>query len=234
MMASLHKCAATLKKSSTPPRRVRIVCISDTHEWHRELAVPDGDLLIHAGDFTFWNHASKIRDFNLWLGELPHRYKVIIPGNHDRVFNQNPRNRTLITNAVLLINESVRLCGLNIWGSPVTCDDAAYGYTRREDRARLNASIPRDTHILITHGPPYGILDREPSSYRRQGCTELRAAVIQLQPRLHVFEHVHGGYGTFQNETTLFVNAALLGPAGDLENLPISSWISVGGDSCGP
>src|ERR1700694_4440693 len=102
----------TSKTNRTPVRNtahrpVRIVCISDTHEWHRELAVPDGDLLIHAGDFTFWNHASKIRDFNSWLGELPHRHKVVVPGNHDRAFNQGPRSRDLITNAILLINEDI-------------------------------------------------------------------------------------------------------------------------------
>jgi Icc-related predicted phosphoesterase len=208
-------------------RRVRIVCISDTHEWHRELALPDGDLLIHAGDFTFWNHAAKIRDFDDWLGELPHPYKVVIPGNHDRIFNQDPRSREKITNAVLLINESVRLCGLNIWGSPVTCDDAAYGHTMRDERAKLYASIPKDTQILITHGPPYGILDRVPGSIQRQGCTELRLAVMRLQPRLHVFGHVHSGYGTLATERTLFINAALLGWAGDLENSPIVLDISL-------
>ena len=202
-------------------RRVRVVCISDTHELHRDFALPDGDLLIHAGDFTFWNHVSKFQDFNNWLGELPHRHKVVIPGNHDRAFSQDPRFRAMITNAALLINEGVRVCGLNIWGSPVTCDDAAYGYTTREERAKLYASIPADTHILVTHGPPYGILDREPGSPKREGCTELRLAVMRLQPRLHVFGHVHAGYGTCATEKTLFMNAALLGWTGDIENRPI-------------
>ena len=209
-------------------RSVRIVCISDTHELHRDLALPAGDLLIHAGDFTFWNHAAVIEDFNAWLGELPHRHKVVIPGNHDRAFAQDPRTRAKITNAVLLINEGVKLCGLNIWGSPVTCDDAAYGYTKPEERASLYASIPHDTHILITHGPPFGILDHEPGTDERQGCPELRKAVIRVKPKLHVFGHVHAGYGTCHTEKTLFVNAALLGLAGDLENGPIAlditSW----------
>jgi Icc-related predicted phosphoesterase len=184
--------------------------------------------LIHAGDFTFFNSISKIRDFNDWLGELPHRRKVVIPGNHDRAFNLNPQSRAMITNGVLLINESIRLCGLNLWGSPVTCDDAAYGYTKPEERASLYASIPHDTHILITHGPPFGILDHEPGTDERQGCPELRKAVIRVKPKLHVFGHVHAGYGTCHTEKTLFVNAALLGLAGDLENGPIAlditSW----------
>jgi len=203
------------------PNRIRVVCISDTHELHRELDVPFGDLLIHAGDFTFFNHTSKIKDFNDWLGELPHKCKVVIPGNHDRAFSTDPRRRAEITNAVLLINESVTMCGFKIWGSPVTCDDTAYGFTRLEERAALYAAIPSDTDILVTHGPPYGILDCEPGAVHRQGCPALRDAVKRLRPRLHVFGHVHAGYGAAQGKFTAYVNAALLGLAGDIENRPI-------------
>lgn len=206
--------------------RVRVVCISDTHELHRELSLPDGDLMIHAGDITFFNSISKIRDFNDWLGELPHPHKVVIPGNHDRAFRQDLRIRSMISNAVLLINDGVRLCGLNIWGSPVTCDDAAYGHTKPEERASLYAIIPDGTDILITHGPPLGIRDRERGSDERRGCPQLREAVMRLKPRLHVFGHVHAGYGVAQNKATVFVNASLLGWAGDLENRPIVLGIS--------
>jgi len=225
-MATRSSRTAEQNSPSTSKRPIRVVCISDTHELHRELFVPDGDLLIHAGDFTFWNHAPKIQDFNDWLGELPHQYKVAIPGNHDRAFNQAPKWRAKITNAVLLINEGVRLCGLKIWGSPVTCDDAAYGHTKSEERASLYATIPADTDILITHGPPFGILDHEKGSDRKQGCPELRNAVMRVKPRLHVFGHVHTGYGVMPTKSTLFVNAALLGWAGDLENRPIVMDIS--------
>lgn len=59
---------------------MKIVCIDDTHELHRELIVPDGDLLIHAGDFTFFGKSQRcLREFNEWLGELPHRHKVVVP-----------------------------------------------------------------------------------------------------------------------------------------------------------
>jgi len=194
-------------------RRVRVVCISDTHELHREVDVPAGDLLIHAGDFTFFNHASKIHDFNDWLGELPHRHKVVIPGNHDRIFRDDHGFREMITNAVLLINEGVTVCGLKIWGSPVTCDDDAYGYTKRDERARLYASIPADTDIVVTHGPPYGILDREPGSIHRQGCTELRLAVMRLQPRLHIFGHVHSGYRGRPEQDDDYVAGGMLTPS---------------------
>ncbi len=225
-MARRLKRTAIPKKPAAPRRSVRIVCISDTHELHRELMVPDGDLLIHAGDFTFFNGVSKIRDFNAWLGELPHRHKVVVPGNHDRAFNDDPGMRAMITNAVLLINEGATVCGLNVWGSPVTCDDAAYGHTKPEERTSLYATIPANTDILVTHGPPLGIRDHERGSDERRGCPQLRQTVMRVKPRLHVFGHVHGGYGVAQNKATVFVNASLLGWAGDLENTPIVLAIS--------
>ena len=71
--------------------RIRIVCISDTHGQHAKLGVPDGDVLIHAGDFmAFGDTPSEIVDFNQWLGKQPHRYKVVIAGNHDWMFERHP------------------------------------------------------------------------------------------------------------------------------------------------
>ena len=68
---------------------MEIICLSDTHELHRDVRVPDGDMLIYAGDITFFSkNPSVLTDFNDWLGELPHKYKVVIPGNHDRLLEQ--------------------------------------------------------------------------------------------------------------------------------------------------
>lgn len=99
---------------------VTIVCISDTHELHRELEVPNGDLLIHAGDFTMFSQsAAAILDFNEWLGELPHAHKIVIPGNHEFFLESAPSRRSLISNARILIDEANEVLGLRIWGSPV-------------------------------------------------------------------------------------------------------------------
>src|SRR5262249_23486566 len=67
---------------------VRIVCMSDTHG--REVEVPDGDLLIHAGDFTMHGQLLEVVAFNKWLADLPHRYRVVIAGNHEIVFQEHP------------------------------------------------------------------------------------------------------------------------------------------------
>lgn len=200
-----------------------IVCISDTHELHRELDVPDGDILIHAGDFTmFSKSASAILDFNEWLGELPHRWKILIPGNHEFFLEAEPSRRRLLSNATILINEGVEIAGLKIWGSPVTpLYGGAFGMSSPADRVRLYATIPEDVDILVTHGPPYRILDLSPGALHHAGCPQLLEAVIRMKPKLHIFGHIHGAHGMVSTEDTLFVNASLLGPGGDLDSPPI-------------
>jgi Icc-related predicted phosphoesterase len=212
------------KKSSAAgqnPDSLTIVLISDTHELHREIEVPAGDILIHAGDFTMNSRsAEKLIDFNEWLGDLPHAHRVVIPGNHDSVV-EDPSRRALITNATLLINASVEIMGLKFWGSPATpLLGEAFGVVSDMSRAKVYSLIPADTDILVTHGPPYGILDKAPGSDRHEGCHQLLAAVQTLKPMLHVFGHVHEAYGTYSTDDTLFVNAALPGKGFGMSNRP--------------
>jgi Icc-related predicted phosphoesterase len=198
-----------------------VVLISDTHELHREVQVPPGDLLIHAGDFTMFSRsAAAIFDFSDWLEELPHRWKILIPGNHF-FLESDPTRRKWIRNATMLINESIEIMGLHIWGSPMTTlYGGAFGRSSERDREMAYSRIPADTDILVTHGPPYGILDQVAGSECHSGCSQLLAAVRRIKPKLHVFGHVHGGYGTFNTPDTLFVNAALPGQGFDLSNPP--------------
>jgi len=201
---------------------MRIVLASDTHGLHRQLEVPSGDLLIHAGDFTFFSKPPNILyDFNAWLGSLPHRHKVVVPGNHEFILEE-PRNQGAIANAILLVDSGVEVEGIRVWGSPVTpLYGGAFGMSRAADRKRHWARIPEGLDILITHGPPLGILDHGPRSQRHEGCPELREAVLQARPRVHVFGHIHAGYGTLRAPDTLFVNASLLGEDGSLSRKPI-------------
>jgi Icc-related predicted phosphoesterase len=201
---------------------MRIVLISDTHGLHHQLEVPGGDLLIHAGDFTFYSKPPSILDdFNAWLGSLPHRHKIIIPGNHEFILEE-PRSRSAITNAILLVDSGVEVEGLKIWGSPVTpLYGGAFGKSRAEDCKKHWAQIPEDLDILVTHGPPLGILDQGPGSERHEGCPELREAVLLARPQLHVFGHIHAGYGTLRTSDTLFVNASLLDEDGGVSRKPV-------------
>ena len=82
--AAVSLAALARRRSSTRPKLgVRVVCISDTHGAHRSVSVPDGDVLIHAGDFTRYGRESDASDFDAWLATLPHRHKVVVHGNHE-------------------------------------------------------------------------------------------------------------------------------------------------------
>ena len=202
---------------------MRVVCIGDTHERHRDLHVPGGDLLIHSGDFTTLGNGKRaIIDFNDWLGELPHPHKVITHGNHEFDLEADPNLRGLITHATLLLNEWVMVGPAKIWGSPLTQhNDGAFGRSNREDRVRAYNSIPPDTDIVITHGPPYGVLDSTPEYPGPSGDRELRQAILRFKPVLHAFGHTHGGYGVLETRRTCYVNAALCDLDGSVHKWPI-------------
>jgi predicted phosphohydrolase len=188
---------------------MKIVALSDTHSRHKSLVVPDGDILIHAGDATMGGRLDEIVEFNRWLGTLPHPVKVFCAGNHDWLFERAPGlARSLLTHATYLQDELMVVQGLRIYASPwqPRFFDWAFNLDRGAPLRRKWDSIPADTDILITHGPPYGILDQNPSG-EHCGCEELRAAVERIQPRLHIFGHIHQGYGTLDYAGTRFVNA---------------------------
>jgi predicted phosphohydrolase len=201
-----------------------LVILGDTHELHREVEVPDGDILLFTGDLTmFSKRRQAVTDFNTWLGELPHRYKVCTVGNHEFLAESEPHFHALLSNARVLINESIEIDGLRIFGSPATVHyGGAFGMSSASDRARLWSRIPRNTNILLVHGPPWGILDCAPGSDEHVGDPELRGAIKNLPDlRLVAFGHAHGAYGQLEVDGILHVNAALMGPLGELENKPV-------------
>lgn len=189
---------------------MRIVCLSDTHNRQSHIPVPDGDILIHAGDFTMAGRGAEIVEFNAWMGSLPHKHKVVIAGNHDWMFERNLREaRSLLTNAVYLQDSEVTIEGLRIWGSPWQPEffSWAFNLPRGERLAEKWRMIPSGVDILVTHGPPLGIGDRV-SRGESAGCEDLLRELKRVRPRLHVFGHIHEGYGASRVEGTLFVNAA--------------------------
>ena len=200
-----------------------LVLFGDTHELHREVEVPAGNILICVGDFTmFSKNLSAIEDFNEWLGDLPHRHKIVVPGNHEYFLESNPDRRTLLDNANVLIDEGIAIEGLNIYGSPMTpLYGAAFGKSSAQDRERHWGKVPDDTHVLVTHGPPFGILDRLPHQRVGMGDPELRNRIKNLSfLKLHAFGHVHGGHGVIEQNGVTFANVALMGHLGDLVQAP--------------
>ena len=197
---------------------MRLVVISDTHGLHdRIVSLPDGDILIHAGDFMGSGlDLKEIQSFNRWLREQPFKQRVVCAGNHDRSFENMPEvARGLLTNAIYLENDGITIDGVSFWGSPYTPEfmNWAFMYPRGPAAKRYWDQIPNGLDLLITHGPPRGILDQVVPGGEHLGCEELRKAVEAKKPRIHIFGHIHGGAGTFENRTTRFVNAAYLNEA---------------------
>lgn len=193
-----------------------LVLLSDTHGRHREVTVPPGDVFLYAGDLTLRGEFDMIADFNDWLGNLPHRHKVMICGNHDLTFERDPvEARRRITNAIYLQDSAVEIEGLKIWGSPWQpwFFSWAFNLHRGEPIAEKWKLIPTDTDILITHGPPAGVLDWTLQE-KGVGCADLLARLRQVRPKLHLFGHIHEAAGVTVEGGTLFVNASSL--AGDV------------------
>lgn len=189
---------------------MRIVCLSDTHGLHDHLRVPDGDLLLHAGDFSMGGHPAEIERFDRWLGTLPHAHKVVVAGNHDFLFEREPaRARALLSNASYLQDGEFALDGLRIWGSPWQpwFHDWAFNLARGPELAARWALIPDGVDVLVTHGPPAAILDRTRDG-EEVGCSDLAQALERVRPRLHVFGHIHEGYGRLERDGTTYVNAS--------------------------
>ncbi len=189
---------------------LQLVVISDTHGMHNNLEIPEGDVLIHAGDITMRGKLDEARAFDRFLGGLPHRHKIVIAGNHDFCFEQQPEAaRKVITQAIYLEDEAVEIEGVRFWGSPWQpwFFDWAFNLHRGVPIREKWDLIPGDTDVLITHGPPLGFGDVTARG-EPVGCEELIKAVERVRPRLHLFGHIHEDYGTWESDGTTFVNAS--------------------------
>ena len=199
--------------------------ISDTHGRHKDLETPEGDMLIHAGDVSSRGLESEIKDFLEWFGKQPHKYKIFIAGNHDFFFEK--QGKTTITETIpeeiIYLNDSgITIEGLNIWGSPIQPEfmDWAFNRKRGAEIKHHWDLIPNNTDILITHGPPYGILDKNMRE-KHTGCEELKKKVDILEPKLHIFGHIHEAFGIKKINKTTYVNASQLNHKYYLTNNPL-------------
>ncbi|CAH0486113.1 unnamed protein product [Peronospora farinosa] len=189
---------------------VSVVCVSDTH--NSQPTLPDGDILIHAVDLTQSGSFKETQAALDWLKGQPHRHKIVIAGNHDLLLDQSLDDRPRRSNAkeagaeraeldwgdlIYLQDSTAELeCRngrrLRHYGSPRSCRHGnwAFQYLRSEGEAQWSKMVPDDIDILVTHGPPRAHLD-----ILKIGCVGLLKELWRVQPALHVFGHVHEGYG---------------------------------------
>ena len=216
---------------------MKIFAISDTHGRHEQVVIPKGtDMLIHAGDFSNAKlpimNSNEVNLFLIWLEQQPVKYKVIIAGNHDtsiesRLFTKKDfKDRGII----YLEHESIEIEGIKIFGSPYTPEFHNWAFNRTRNKlGRTWDSIPDDTDVLITHGPPKGILDsaqRDNNNHEHAGCSALLKKVLKVQPKLHIYGHIHHNGDNLNNGTfkfleykTIFANVSCVK---DGNNLPFT------------
>ena len=195
---------------------MRLVLIGDTHNFHHRMPRPPaGDVIIHAGDLTSGGTLEEIRSFFEWFMALPHQRKIVIAGNHDFGFERTAAHAEALVppNVTYLRDSGAEIGGLKVWGSPWQpwFGNWAFNLQRGPAIAAKWALIPDDVDVLVTHGPPHGVLD-ETIDYppARAGCEALADRVAQLgQLRLHVFGHIHEGYGQTKVRGCCFVNASI-------------------------
>lgn len=189
--------------------------------------LPGGDLLIHSGDISSLGRQSEVERFIKWFGKQDYTYKVFIAGNHDMTFDREILLRdklahfegktdydtecakgkpdwlvellgNLPDNVYYLENSSIKLEGINIWGSPIT-PSFGYGWAFNKDRGydtnEVWNEIPIDTDIVITHGPIYGYCDRTNRGELNVGCEQLYHRLNEVKPQLHFSGHIHEAYG---------------------------------------
>lgn len=196
---------------------VKIVPISDTHQQHDRLVLPPGDILVVAGDVCNSGTKAQLRRFANWLWWIAPNYKhvVYVAGNHDKCARDLGKDGTKkvfegIPNFHYLQDDWVVLEGLVFYGSPWTPAffNWAFMTHSEEDRRKVWGMIPDKVDVLVTHGPPWGILD---ANLRGVMCGDpiLLERVYQVKPQVHIFGHIHPGGGkTWLENGTIFYNAA--------------------------
>ena len=204
-------------------KHMKIVCISDTHEFHSRLKpLPDGDVLIHAGDLTGSGNRGALEMAADWLRSQPHKHKVVIAGNHDLTLESDPESAKDIFHGLIYLNQTAHMVeGLKIYGTPWSPAFHDWAFNATEKQQKKHASlIPEDTDILISHGPPYDVRDKCYDG-RKVGCKYLRARIEKIKPKLVVCGHIHEGFGTSKALGTTIVNASILDEYYKVVNSPI-------------
>lgn len=196
---------------------MKITCLSDTHMHHKKIKMPETDMIIHAGDFTYHGEFDEVKKFLQWYGEQKAKHKLLICGNHEVEISKQPIQllKQMCENegVQLLHNSHTVIQGLTIFGSP-NSNKFGHGWAHNSTENELEdiySSILPDTDIVITHGPAYGHLDRVLSG-QLVGSVALTKRLSELSHvKLHVTGHIHESRGTMIRDGRLTVNASICG-----------------------
>lgn len=205
---------------------MKICIISDNHS-NYDFEVPDADVLIHCGDFSFKGNPIEMMNFRDWITKQPHTHKLFIWGNHEKIEQQELYWRDYIeyeTGAKCIHNlqEPIDVDGLKICGSSYTPTFGRWAFMMDDEQRKRYWENAPDCDILVSHGPPYGLLDTvegleiEPGKLENLGCIHLRKYIERIKPKLVCFGHIHSSYGQMNlkhwdgTPDTICVNASLM------------------------
>lgn len=201
---------------------MEMVMLADTHGFHQQVKVPDGDILIFAGDVTMTGNRRALVKFADWANELPHKYKIAIAGNHDFCFKKyREESEEILAPIMYLEDEGVLVENTFIWGTPWTPTYGNWAFMRNENElAKIFDYIPQ-VDVLISHGPPRNMLDLSLAGHINCGSIALWRVPI---PKIHVFGHIHEGYGTYMDADCTYINASIV----NFQYNPVNSPIVMG------
>lgn len=222
-----------------------IVAVSDTHG-NKLRNIPEGDVFIHCGDYSNYGELEETENFLRDVSELPHKHKIVIPGNHEVAICPIHANRDFgigledsmkerdeileviksFKNIHYLVDMQVVINGKVFYGTP-WCNGnrhimQPWGFyvEKYDDREKLFNKIPKNTDVLISHVPPYGILDDNGGKNVSLGCEVLLEKVSEIEPTMHLFGHIHDSSGVVKRGNTIFANCSLLNSNNYTQFLP--------------
>ena len=190
-------------------------------------------MVVHCGDESesgdVWVNELEARDFLDWYSALNIPVKILVPGNHSTAIEKGLIDEAEYPKVKFIIHSQFEYQGIKIFGSPYTPEFFTWAYMRpREELDKYWQTIPDAIDILITHGPPKGILDvardidtREPVHVGSKSLA--RHVKERIRPRFHAFGHIHDSlmkqnFGTLKLGETLYINCACCGATGQLDH----------------
>jgi Icc-related predicted phosphoesterase len=179
---------------------MRIAATSDTHGYHERIKTyPEADIFVFAGDCSQTGRLPDLFKFSNWINQLPYKHKIVIAGNHDWGLYRDLSlgSRLFEKDTFYLLDQEVVVNNVKFYGSPWTTEFCGWAFMKEEPELENKWSrIPEDTDVLITHGPPWDILDRN-----QQGeCCGSKSLFLKLNNSnipIHIFGHIHEARGQF-------------------------------------
>lgn len=210
---------------------MKITTLSDTHWKFNQIEneyLPGGDLLIFAGDASGFGYKHEFQQFCKWFNNIEgYMTKLFIAGNHERYVEEDYEGALEIVDFYKTINylqDQSFDVGVKIYGSPWSPNFNNWAFNLPKNGKELEekwSMIPDDTDILVTHVPPFGVLDKYEGSLPI-GCEVLKEHVKRVKPKIHIFGHVHSGYGFMYDGTTNYINCSVLDGNYYYKNAPLT------------